>query len=183
MGEPARGYKWPDAAPGNQLARKHGVFSRDVTDEARRVVGDLLSVEDVERYPAVALVFAEVWVRWRRALADIDRRGLVLGDGVDAKPHPLLSYASRFEATLLDLSGRFGLDPRSEAGLARDRAEATRQVADLEGVRAAGRAARLAAEARSAGALPAGGDVESSVDGEAAETSVYGPYTGLGVER
>jgi phage terminase small subunit len=165
---PGHSPKFPDFEPGNQLARRHGVFAADATDEARQVVADLLSGEDIERYPAVALVFAEVWIRWRRALADIDRRGMVLGDGVDAKPHPLLSYASRFEATLLDLSGRFGLDPRSEAGLARDRADATRSVADLEGVRASGRAARLAAEARHA-ALPAGWDDGEGADGIGAE--------------
>jgi phage terminase small subunit len=144
-GHPAR---WPEFEPGNQIARKHGVWSADVTVEARRVVADLLSVEDIERYPQVALVFAEVWVRWRRALADIDRRGMVIGRGKTLRAHPLLVFADRFERNLLDLCGRFGLDPRSEAGLARDRAEASRSVADLEGVRAAGRAARLAAEAR-----------------------------------
>jgi phage terminase small subunit len=161
-GHPA---KYPDFTSNNQIARKHGVWASDVGAEARKVVTDLLPASDVERYPAVALVFAEVWVRWRRALADIDRRGMVIGNGETLRAHPLLVYADRFERNLLDLCGRFGLDPRSEAGLARDRAEATRVVADLEGVRAAGRAARLAAEARMVEAPDDDSDAVVVVDG------------------
>src|SRR5262249_49751691 len=77
-----------------------------------------------------------------RARADIARRGQTLGDGDDERPHPLLSHLTRCEATLLELSNRFGLDPKAEWLLARDRSEASRALVDLEAVRKAGAEAR-----------------------------------------
>lgn len=149
-GPPAR---HPDFEAGNQAARTHGVWASDATDEARRVVGDLLPEHDVVRFPLVALIFAETWIRWRRAVADIAQRGEMLGKGATAKPHPLLGVEARLRRDLLDLVGRFGLDPRSEAQLAHDRADATRLAADLDRVVERGRAAwRVARPTDGAGA-------------------------------
>jgi phage terminase small subunit len=139
--KPEHSPRHPDFEPGNQVARRHGVWSADATDEAARVVGDLLPAADIDRYPLVALIFAETWVRWRRAVADIAARGEMLGEGTDAKAHPLLPVEARLRRDLLDLVGRFGLDPRAEAELARDRADAARVTVDLESVVARGRAA------------------------------------------
>lgn len=138
----ARGYSWRTAWPGNQLARKHGVWARDVDDEAAEVVGALFAPEIVDRYPATVLIAAQAWVRRRRALGDIEERGMVLVDeDGNARPHPLLSVVSACERTLLDLSKRFGLDPRSEIEIVRALADADRVAGDLDELRAAGRAA------------------------------------------
>jgi phage terminase small subunit len=136
-GLPARGYSWPPFEPRNQLARTHGVWAADVAEEALTVVRWLYQPDDVERHPAMALMGAEVWVRWRRALADVRKRGLVLADG---SPNPLLPVIDRCERKLLDLSARFGLDPRSEAELARGRADAQHSAFDMEALVAKGRA-------------------------------------------
>jgi P27 family predicted phage terminase small subunit len=118
------------------------VWAKDVDDEAAEVVGALFAVELVERYPAMALVAAQAWVRRRRALADIEERGMVLTDkDGNAKPHPLLPVVSACERTLLDLSKRFGLDPRSEVELVCAFVDADRVADGLEELRAAGRAA------------------------------------------
>lgn len=138
-------------------ARRHGVFAADASGEAAHVVGDLLPPSDIERFPIVALIFAETWVRWRRAVADIASRGEMLGNGSDAKAHPLLPHEARLRRDLLDLVGRFGLDPRAEAELARDRADAARVTVDLESVVARGRAA-WAARDGAAIALTVGND-------------------------
>ena len=127
MGSPARVWSRPPFVRGYRQAVTHWVFACDASDEAKAVVGELLPTSDIERCPLVALIFAETWIRWRRAVADIETRGEMLGDGADAKPHPLLPHESRLRRDLLDLADRFGLDPKAEAGLAaRDRAEAAR---------------------------------------------------------
>ncbi len=92
---------------------------RDVDQEAAEVVGVLYDPKLVERYPAMALMGATIWVRRRRALADIERRGRVLIDADSNKrPHPLVELVGRWERTLLDISTRYGLDPKSDADLA-----------------------------------------------------------------
>lgn len=138
--EPEGGWarRHPDFEMGNEAARTHGVWAADVDDEALEVVGALFASELVDRYPAMALVGAQAWVRRRRALADIEARGMV----IDEKPHPLLRYVHQWERTLLDLSQRFGLDPRSDYELRRAQVDATRGAFDLDAALAAGRATR-----------------------------------------
>jgi phage terminase small subunit len=154
---PGHAPRHPDFEGGNQLARTHGVWASDAAEEARRVVVDLLPAADIERFPLVSLIFATAWVRWQRAEQDISRRGEMLGEGDAVRAHPLLGVAARLRRDLLDLAARFGLDPTSEAQLARDRAEASRSAVDLDEVLARGRAAWAAhgATSRSSvGALP-----------------------------
>ena len=159
-----RGYRWEPFQPGNQAGRRHGVWAADAHDEAARVVSDLLPQADIERFPIVALIFAETWVRWRRAVADIAARGEMLGEGEDAKAHPLLPHESRLRRDLLDLVARFGLDPRAEAELARDRADAAKLTVDLDTVLARGRAAWAAHELSDADSGGAVGALTVSVD-------------------
>jgi hypothetical protein len=131
----------PPFEPGNQLARRHGVWAADVDDEAAEVVGQLFDPSAVERYPAMALVAAQVWVRRRRALADIEKRGMVIEheDGAPT-PHPLLRFLGMWERTLMEASQRFGLDPRSDLDLRRAAVEATRAGFDLQAAIATGAA-------------------------------------------
>lgn len=144
---PARGYSWPPFEPGNQAARKHGVWAKDVNDAALEIVSELYLPEVVERYPAMALIGAQTWERRRRALVDIEERGMVLFDDKgEARAHPLLAHVATWERTLLELSKRFGLDPRSDVELARGRADAQGAVFDLEALRARGRDAIEARE-------------------------------------
>lgn len=134
--EPVHERRHPPFEGGNQAARTHAVYAADVTDKAREVLQWLYAPELVERYPAIALMGAEVWVRRRRALTYIEDEGLVDGDG-DA--NPLLVVVDRCERRLLDLSKRFGLDPRSEVEVRRVRADAALAGFDLDQAVAAGR--------------------------------------------
>jgi hypothetical protein len=133
--QPARDYSWADAAPGNQLARTHGVWAADVTDEAREILPRLFEQADIERHPLAAVLAAETWIRLRRAEADIAGRGMVLDD----RPHPLLRYVSQWHRELLDVAREYGMTPRSEAEVARARADASRLAVDLDAIRARGR--------------------------------------------
>lgn len=137
MREPARRYKWADATPGSQIARKHGTWAADVDAVAKEIVDDLLGVE-AQRHPVAALVLATTFVRWLRASADIAERGVMIGTGKNAKAHPLLGPVSTWERTLLAGLKEFGLTPAGEATLAKDRAEATRYSIDLDAIRARG---------------------------------------------
>lgn len=136
-----RGYSWPP------FPKQHGAFARDACDEAAATVSELLDEADLERFPAAALLLGELWVRYRRARADIDERGELLEDG---SPHPLLRWETQWRRQLLDLLARFGLDPKAEAELTKVRAEARAQVIDLEAVKVRGREA-LDARARALG--------------------------------
>lgn len=132
-----RGYKWADATPGNQIARTHGTWASDVPEQASEIVNDLLGPE-AERHPVAALIIATTFVRWLRASADIERRGVTIGEGDDAKVNPLLAHVSAWERSLLAGLREFGLTPAGEATLAKDRAEATRSAVDLDAIRERG---------------------------------------------
>jgi phage terminase small subunit len=156
---PGHSPRHPAFGDGNQLARTQGVWAADASDEAARVVGNLLPPSDIERYPLIALIFAETWIRWRRAKADITARGEMLGDDGEAKAHPLLPVEGRLRRDLLDLVARFGLDPKSESELARSRADAAKLSVDLEAVLDRGRAAwaaRAAPQALTVGEVEGG---------------------------
>jgi hypothetical protein len=130
---------------GNTAALKHGAWASDVPALAREVVGQLFAPELVERHPAVALRAAECWVRLRRAEADVTTRGEILEDG---KEHPLLGRIVQWDNYLLAVAREYGATPRAEAQLVTARADAARQVVDLDAIRARGRAALEAKRSR-----------------------------------
>lgn len=138
----ARGYTWPPFEPGNQVARTHGFWARVTDAEVLEAVGDVFGHQPdlVAEYPAIVAMGAEIWVRRRRALVDVERRGMVLvaPDGV-SRPHPLLGEIDKAERRLLDLSARYGLDPRSDADLARARAGAVAAGIDVDSLVGAGK--------------------------------------------
>ncbi len=123
------------ATEGNQLARTHGVWSADVSEEARDIVGVLFDPEQVERFSLVAVTAAEAWLQLRRAERDIGVRG----DVVDGKEHPLTGVVNRNRNYLLKVAIEYGLTPRSEASLALERADATRVAGSLDELRRRGR--------------------------------------------
>lgn len=122
--------------PGNQAARTHGVWASDVPDLAVRLAEEIFPPELVARFPLIAIRGAETWIRLRRAEDDIAERGVI----IDGKDHPLLRFVSQWDKFLLEVAREYGMTPRAEAGLARERADAARQVVDLDAIRARGRA-------------------------------------------
>lgn len=140
-GGPARGYSWPAFAPGNEIRVTHGAYS------ARRVdpIAAELAAALVEARPDLDGHGPAVWA-WARAearcllLAEHFADGMFDTEGnVRAGMRELVS----FERLAADLRSRLGLDPRSQADLARSRAEAARTAVDLEAVRARGRASAI----------------------------------------
>ncbi len=132
----------PPFEPGNQAARTHGYWAKVDDTELLATVDDLYGHQPdlIDRYPAIAAMGAGIWIRRRRALADIDKRGMVITDHAgDERPHPLLEHVDRCERRLLELSRRYGLDPRSDAELTRHRAGAVAAGFDLDALRARGR--------------------------------------------
>lgn len=137
-GTPARGYKWADFTKGHEVTLRHGVHSpRKVDPVAAELVTGLISDRpDLERFP-------EVVMAWARAEA----RCLLADEWmVDHPPHTdegqrLQSWVHRVETQAQKLRERLGLDPKAEAELARERADAHHATFDLEVIRARGREA------------------------------------------
>ena len=137
---PARGYTWPPFEPGNTAAVRHGAWSSRKVDPlaAELVAGLLADRPDLAAYPETVMAWARAEARVV-ILAEhqaehglIDDKGEVRGG----------RYVAQFERLAADLRARLGLDPRSEAELTRERADATRSAVDLDSIRERGRAAR-----------------------------------------
>lgn len=136
---PARGYRWEPFAEGNVVSLRHGAHAARKVDPlaAELATGLLVDRPDLERFPEVLLAWARAEARcillaeWQLEHGLIDDDGNVRGG----------RYVAQFERLASDLRSRLGLDPRSEAELLRDRAEAERSVVDLDAIRARGRAA------------------------------------------
>lgn len=137
MGEPARGYKWEDAKPGNTIALKHGAYSpRVVLPLAQELVDQVLKQATD---PASATSYlADVTYRpalwdWAVARARVERLHTALVQHGDC--HGCKS-CGRWDAELdrwmtraASLAQRLGLDPLSRARLGRDVVAAQTQVA------------------------------------------------------
>jgi hypothetical protein len=86
LGGPARGYKWPDAEPGNMLALKSGFWIDPLLREEHRAeleeigeqIWSLLPFKRAEFAPAVAQLALRLW-RQRRAYRDLSEHGVVPG--------------------------------------------------------------------------------------------------------
>jgi hypothetical protein len=139
-GSGVRGYTWPPFALGNTWQLRHGAtHAATVEPVAAELVESLL-----ERRPDL-VAFPEAVAAWGRAEA----RCLLLESWfvehglLDAKGKPTASESllSSNERLAMQLRERLGLDPKSEAELARGQAEAARSVVDLDALRERGRAA------------------------------------------
>ncbi len=187
MGESARGYSWPPFAEGNTVRLRSGAWSARKVDPltAELVAGLLADRPDLAAWPET------VWA-WARAEA----RCLLLAEYqveaglIDPKTGDVRSgrWVGTFERLAADLRGRLGIDPRSEAELARERADASRSAVDLAGIQARGREARLAAEARAIeqgsavrlAALGTGADTQGQPARPEAEAGAERPEEGAG---
>ncbi len=146
----ARGYSWAPFEPGNTVSVRHGVWSgRRVHPLAAELVTGLLAQRpDLAAYPEMVEAWARAEARclllatWQAERGLLDDKGEVAGG----------RYVAQFERLAADLRSRLGLDPRSEAELLAARADAARNVVDLDAIR------RRGVEAlRARGELGAGG--------------------------
>ena len=137
--KPARNYSWRTAWPGNELAKKSGAFSeRSVAPLAAELAAGLLADRpDLAVYPDVVVAWSRAEARCR-LLADWFDDGFFRPDGEE---RPGIRYVVQFEKQASDLRAKLGLDPVSEAKLARDRATASVVAYDLDALAARGRQA------------------------------------------
>jgi hypothetical protein len=144
---PARGYSWPPFERGNTASMRHGAFSdRKVDPLVRELVAGLLEDRpELGRYPETVMAWGRAEARCLLLHDWVVEHCLVTADGTTPAP---LRYVAQFERLALELRARLGLDPRSEAELVRDQAEATRSAVDLEGLRERGRAVLEARDAQ-----------------------------------
>jgi hypothetical protein len=143
---PVRGYSWAPFEKGNTVSTRHGVWSQRKVDPMAEELASGLIVDrpDLAGHPETVFAWARAEARCI-LLADHFGDGLFDGEGNE---RPGLRLIAQFERLAADLRARLGLDPRSEAELARERGAATLTAVDLEAVRARGRAAMLEAQGR-----------------------------------
>jgi hypothetical protein len=139
MGLPARGYSWDPFQPGHVLSVKSGATSpRAIEPVAEALTAGILEQRpDLERHPfAVAA--------WARAEARALLIARWFADGIfdkDGNERPGVRRLVEFERMAAQMREKLGLDPRSEAQLAKERVDAQASAYDLDGIMAAGRAA------------------------------------------
>ena len=146
-GKAARGYSWPPAEPGNELAMVHGARSeRRIAPLAEQIASSLLSHPDTPPYlrepsyaPAVrawSRAEAVVSLMWdwlaeqdlEAALADstvtdeAERRSRSKSSRHTTSRHTeaVLTQLHRAETRAMNLRSRLGLDPLSRARLGKD---------------------------------------------------------------
>ena len=151
---PARGYKWPDATPGNVIALKHGARSPRMYEPlAAEMFEEVMAARpDWQGYEET--VAAACRFKARAALLDAWLAEHGMFDDRGRPRESAMKWWSQLESKAAALFASLGADPTSEARLARDRATATAVAFDLEAVREAGRAA---IEARGRVIEPGGG--------------------------
>jgi hypothetical protein len=149
-GVPARGYSWPPAAPGNELAVKHGAYS---PGKVKAKANDLLAVilterpvwlDDVDQAALWAWCYAEARCELLRSW--LDEHGQLDDSG---EPRDAAKFLLQCERRASIERSRLGFDPLSRAQLGRDTAIARSAAADaLDRVRETGRQALDSRECR-----------------------------------
>jgi len=147
VGQAARGYKWRDAWPGNDLAVKHGARSpRIVSERAEELLAGLAHERpDLLAYPLAVEAWSRAESRVQIVEDYVAQHGLLDPAG---KPHGVLRYVAAWERLAKELRDDLGLSPRAEAALARERANARATSLDLGELRARGREVLTNANAR-----------------------------------
>ncbi len=142
---PARGYKWRDAWPGNDLALRHGATpsgrsSRSPTNWPRPLCAVRPDL-DVAEYRHTVAAWSRAEARVVLLTAWCDEHGLVDEDGKATGAANLLEKVERAAARCRE---RLGMDPRSDAELVILRGQARHARSDLDALVEAG--ARVRAE-------------------------------------
>lgn len=132
--------------PGHTLSLRHGAYSPRVYGETAEalVAGVLEQRPHLAGYGTAVAAWATVEARCEVLRAHLDEQGMLDDRG---RPRPAVELLLRLERQADRARQRLGLDPRSDAQLARETAEAAGSVADLDAVRDAGRRALAAREA------------------------------------
>lgn len=146
-------YRWRQFQPGDEMRLEHGARSeRRVDPLAAELAAALLEDRpDLASYPESVRAWARAEARcllledYHARVGFLDEDGNVRGGG----------RVDRYEAQAARLRERLGLDPLADATLRKAQAEAVHLVADLEQIRAKGRAVLEARRAE----LAAGEDV------------------------
>lgn len=135
---PARGYSWPPFEDGNTASLRHGAFSERTWQPvaAQLLQGAIEAYPDLGRFPELLVAWSDAEARAELLRQHLDEVGMFDEDGAPRRGP--LAWLERFSAAAAKLREQLGLTPRSEAELARLRAEATRSIADLDGLAAAG---------------------------------------------
>jgi hypothetical protein len=110
--KPARNYSWPDAAPGNLLALKHGAFSsRLIGERAGTVLAEIVQraphVAERPEFATAIEILARAVARSELIHEHIERAGIAKCS------YRLLETASTTDNVASKLAGQLGLDPRS----------------------------------------------------------------------
>lgn len=131
--------------PGNGAAVTHGAFAPRVFGPIAEALASALLEErpHLKRWPAAVVAWADAEARCEVLRAHLDEHGMLDDRG---RPRPAVDLLLRLERQADRARQRLGLDPRSDAQLARETAEAAGSVADLDAVREAGRRALAARE-------------------------------------
>ena len=150
---PARRYRWRDFGEDRRgdpvpdggdyaasVSTRHGALSeRKIDPIAATLAAELLADRpDLQRYPEAVAAWARAESRCLVLESWIMEHGLLDGDGKATASERLLASSERLAMQFRD---RLGLDPKSEAELAKTQAEAARSVVDVDALRARGREA------------------------------------------
>ena len=122
---PARGYSWPTATPGNEIALKHGAYSAarvdpvaaELVETAKSAVAYLAAPE----FEAALQAWGRAEARARLLAGWISENGLLDAKG---KPRHAATFLVTCERQAAEARARLGLDPTSRAKLERDVAHA-----------------------------------------------------------
>jgi hypothetical protein len=163
----ARGYKWRQFERGNLERMTHGAGVPMIVDPiADELIAGLRERRpDLEAYPEALAAWGRAESRCLLLAAWFGERGLLDGEGQPTASAQLLNQSERLAS---EMRGRLGIDPASEAALARGQADAARSVVDLDALRARGREALKARRELDAGGRLRDGDGRTSEGGELA---------------
>jgi len=136
----ARGYSWPPAEPGNELALKHGAFSpRYIDPMARELVEHALALAGESGSGLAYLAegkFRLALAAWARAQCIADRllaacvqEGALEAGGTDSSA---LTQLHRWEGRAQSLRAELGLSPASWARLRNELAQSEHALAQVE---------------------------------------------------
>lgn len=138
---PAKGRR-PPFAPGNSLSVKSGHHSPRVYGPlAEQIAEGLMATRpDLRAYPEAVAAWATLEAQTALVRRHINRVGLIDPDTEETRAKPLDDLL-KLERTTARMRATLGLDPRSEAALARERAAASALAVDLGALAERGRAA------------------------------------------
>jgi hypothetical protein len=119
MGEPARGYSWKDATPGNAIAVKHNVWSRRRAEQVADEVAEIAE-QTARRFPWTA-AYADERHAYARALVDeqsirdyLDEVGML---DEKHRERPAVRTLARFSGIAATRRAALGLSPMAHARL------------------------------------------------------------------